>query len=122
MPSRPSVLRRPLVALLAATVLAGGLAGCGRRGALEPPPPDASSQPIVPPAPATARPKGKPDTSNRTQLQSSRTLANPAGNTIQPEDEEEVTEGFAASPLPTTRKRVRNFDVPKDPFFLDFLL
>ena len=124
MPSRNSSFgRSPLTLVLAAMLLASGLSACGRRGALEPPP-GAEAPPTIPAPAGAPRPRGRPDTSNRLKVEASpTTLATEPGALVEnAPDDDEVAGALTASPLPTPRKRVRGYTVPKDSFFLDPLL
>jgi predicted small lipoprotein YifL len=104
--------RGPLFVCLAASVLALGLAGCGRRGPLEPPP-DAAAAPArqvaarpVPASPATLPQQG--------------TLDTPDDET---DEQEQVVQNVVPTPAaPGSRKRSRGYTIPKEPFILDPLL
>lgn len=120
---------------MVALLLAAGLSACGRRGALEAPP-DASAAAARSSGkgarPAAARPVTQADaTSSEPNADASR----PNSITTQPQsvtldtadDEGTVDPDTAISPLPTpaapnTRKRGRNFTIPKEPFILDPIL
>ena len=111
----------PLVCLAALLVLAG----CGRRGPLEPPAGAAVEPTRAAPTDTRLRPAA-----NRTPSRSataSRLATEPAAGVIDtPEDEEneESAENtaLAVTPTPTPRRRIREFTVPKEPFVLDPLL
>lgn len=99
------------------------LAGCGRRGPLEPPV-GAAAEPARPADPRL-RPASTPTTSAAATV--SRLATEPAAGIIDtPEDEdnEESAENtaLAVTPTPTPRRRMREFAVPKEPFVLDPLL
>ena len=104
--------RGPLLVCLAASVLALGLSGCGRRGPLEAPP-DAA-------APAAARQvAARPVPASPATLPQQGTLDTPDDET----DEQEVVQNVVPTPAaPGSRKRNRGFTVPKEPFILDPLL
>ena len=115
------VARGALVALCL-----GAVAGCGRRGPLEPPPEAAglAKAPAVAsagsakrPNAATARDGGQPPAT---------TLATQGGAIVQdtPDDEAPETENLvqSVSPSPTPGRRRRPYAVPHQPFLLDPLL
>jgi predicted small lipoprotein YifL len=115
-----SAARRPALVCLAALLLAGGLAACGRRGPLEAPP-NASARPAGGStgtrATTTSGPTGPAKLATQPQ----------AGTTDTPEDEVQADPADSVLPTPTpappgTRRRGRAFDVPKEPFILDPIL
>lgn len=134
MPSRRPAPSRSLLALpLLALLVAGGLAGCGRRGPLQPPSPD----PSVPPAAAVEAPAptpaGRAAPRDRRLRQGAAAPAAPTTLATQPgavvadapddeDDETDTARSVSPSPTPTARKRTRAYSVPNEPFLLDPLL
>lgn len=132
-----------------ACLVAAALAGCGRRGPLEPL--SASAEVTAPRAAEAGRPRSgsstrAPGTSGQTSggqtsggsigtrpaaaigrsgSLSSSPLAglDDATEDGDPSDAEDpAVGGFSAAPTPTARNRRRAYTVPKEPFFLDPLL
>ena len=102
-------------AILIAGLVTLALAGCGRRGALEPPP-----GPVVQ-APPGARDARRPLGAVPSQVSLQGQGASPGSEVS--EDDEPVS--VVPSPVPTpppTRSRNRGYVVPKEPFILDPLL
>jgi len=122
-PPDPRVmLPRPALRILAVASLAAlALAGCGRRGALEPP--QASAAPT---APANA---GRPEVKTGRLLPDSIGLG---GGQAEPEAEavragDELSPGAippagSEAPVTTTKGAKRGYRIPKEPFLLDPLL
>jgi predicted small lipoprotein YifL len=115
--------RGPWFVCLAASLLALGLAGCGRRGPLEAPPEAAAPAPRAAPASTRAASRTvatQPASASIATQPQSVTLDTPEDET----DEEDVTQGVVPTPNPTpgSRKRGRGYTIPKDPFILDPLL
>jgi predicted small lipoprotein YifL len=111
--------RGPLFVCLAASLLALGLSGCGRRGPLEAPP----DAPPPRAAPAAARQAARAAAAQPPSIVTqpgSVTLDTPEDET----DEEETASSLVAPPTPTPvpRKRGRGYTIPKEPFILDPLL
>ena len=114
--------RGPLFICLAASLLALGLSGCGRRGPLEAPPDAPASPPRAAPASASARQAARAAAAQPplivTQPQSV-TLDTPEDET----DEEDTASSLVAAPTPApARRRGRGYTIPKEPFILDPLL
>jgi predicted small lipoprotein YifL len=130
-----------------ACLAALAVAGCGRRGPLEPP---SASADVTAPRPTRSAEPGRPGSSPRAagQVSSAPTAggsigARPAANIGRsgslsssplaglddatgdedPSDADDpAVGGFSAAPTPTARNRRRAYTVPKEPFFLDPLL
>ena len=109
--------RRALLAVMLAGTAALGVGACGRRGRPQPPS-DASTQQ-----------KAQADkTKNAASGKSQPTFATrptPASDddNDEEEDQRQKEDPAGANPLPTTsRKKPQPYAVPKQPFFLDFLL
>jgi predicted small lipoprotein YifL len=106
----------PLRATALLLCVAALLAGCGRRGPLEPPP-EAGAKPAAQgSSAATARSQGRPPAT---------TLATQSGAAVQDTpDDETASEDLLSSvnPSPNPTRRTRPYAVPKEPFLLDPLL
>lgn len=130
------MLPRSVLAVAVGSMLALSAAGCGRRGPLQPPGPDAS---VPPPAAAAveapAGRAGRPAPRDRRLRQGANaapvgaaptTLATqPAGvvaDAPDDEDDGELATTVSPSPTPGARKRTRAYTVPNEPFILDPLL
>ncbi|MEL6061266.1 MULTISPECIES: LPS translocon maturation chaperone LptM [unclassified Methylobacterium] len=117
------MLSNPALKLFAASGLAAlALAGCGRRGALEPPQTSA-------PAPANAAQAGSDTVNGRRTLPVSVGLGGgapePDPASVRAGDElstAAVPPGGTEAPVQTSRGARRGYRVPKDPFILDPLL
>lgn len=126
MPSSPSQPRRGTRAAFAAALLvACGLAACGRRGPLEPPVDPSAAAPAGKGVAAEAR--VRPGAARRQTTAPSTALTTRQGSVVadspdNPDEEDEEDATQAVNPIPTPRKRVRAYAVPKEPFILDPLL
>ncbi len=113
MPSRLTLTGRTI---LIAGVLTLALAGCGRRGALEPPP-----DPVVQAPPGSRDVRRAPAGAAPSQISLQGQGASPGNEAV--EEDEEVS--VVPSPIPVpppTRRRKGGYVVPKEPFVLDPLL
>ena len=118
--------RAQLVGSAVALLVAASVAGCGRRGALEPPvDPSIAARPPASgvAADARVRPGARRQTSGAAP---STALATRGADVVadapdDPDDDEDDT-ARTVSPIPTPKKRVRAYAVPKEPFLLDPLL
>jgi predicted small lipoprotein YifL len=90
--------------LLVAALLAGGLGGCGRRGAPE--------------APLTAAELA----AEQQRAQAGQPALPRAASDDDDDDESTVRSPLLTAPVPTARRRSRAYTVPKEPFILDPLL
>ena len=112
--------RGPLFVCLAASLLALGLSGCGRRGPLE--------APADAPPPRAAPAAAARQASRAVAAQPPSIVTQPGSVTLDtPDDEtdeEETASSLVAPPTPTPvpRKRGRGYTIPKEPFILDPLL
>lgn len=121
--------RRAMRLALLAGAVALALGACGRRGRPEPPP--------DPAAPAATQKQGvsgkvqaggrggavsrtEPETTPTTLT--NRPLAATQNTSDDDDEEDDPSAGVSPQPTPTGRKRVRAYQVPKQPFLLDPLL
>lgn len=121
--------RRATTTLLGTTALLAALtvAGCGRRGPLEPPGGQAA---VSPPSGAgvAADARVRPATRAKVTTTAPATTLTTRGADVvadspdSPDDDEEEDTTQTVSPIPTPKKRVRAYSVPKEPFILDPLL
>ncbi len=130
MPAGPSAMppTRVLTSILAAALVALALSGCGRRGALEPPPGAAVKTPRTV-AQGSSATKGTTTTAGPRSLPESTGLG---GGTPEPDplavrDGDELpasalAPGGTEAPVETSRGAKRGYRIPKDPFILDPLL
>lgn len=119
MPFQSVPIGRALAACLLAGVLTSGLAGCGRRGALEAP--DATAAATVPPGVKIAPPRNGP---GRAESPAPTTLATQQAGIVAdtPDDSDEDDLLQSVNPSPTPKRRSRAYGVPKQSFVLDPLL
>ena len=128
MTPRTPTLGRGLLACSAALLLALALAGCGRRGPLEPPDAANSAPAARAAVPADSRVRPSRATTAGQGAPPSTTLATRSGAVVEDaadddEDEVETAQSVVPSPNPTPKKRGRaTYVVPKEPFILDPLL
>ena len=101
--------------ILIAGLVTLALAGCGRRGALEPPP-----GPVVQ-APPSAREARRPLGAAPTAISLQGQGASPGNDAVEEEDQASAIPSPLPAP-PPTRTRNRGYVVPKEPFVLDPLL
>ena len=112
--------------VVASLALAGG--GCGRRGALESPPNATLVAPVTTPGggarvrPVRTEQKTVPDPQSSATPVLSSTIDAPDDETL---DANDTIAGVAPIPTPAapgSRRRGRNFTIPKEPFILDPIL
>lgn len=122
---------RALAGLLLVAVLSFGLGACGRRGQPEPPVDPSAPKTSAPPARSSSTTRTRQDASGNDAPASPTTVAtrpNALASTSPDADDDEdaiaedPNRGVSPQPTPSTRKRNRAYDVPKEPFFLDPLL